>query len=121
MVDGPWKVVGDNAQAEAWAREWSMMTINSRHIQQKYHIVKHMVKQRWFTALWQAGPVNPADIGTKPIDGTTGNRLIPQARGAAPLQHLPDPVGVLRRSGVDSLVIEEIYGTGTSVQVRDND
>ena len=48
MVDGPWKVVGDNAQAEAWAREWAMMTINSRHIQQKYHIVKHMVKAGWF-------------------------------------------------------------------------
>jgi hypothetical protein len=23
MVDGPWKVVGDNAQAEVWAREWA--------------------------------------------------------------------------------------------------
>ena len=74
-----------------------------------------MVKQGWFTALWQSGPVNPADIGTKPIDGTTGGRLIPQLRGAAPLQPLPDPIGVLKRGGIDAHVIEEIYGT--SVQV----
>ena len=70
-----------------------------------------MVKQGWFTALWQSGPVNPADIGTKPIDGTTGNRLIPQLRGADALQPLPDPIGVLKRGGIDAQVIEEIYGT----------
>ena len=52
-----------------------MMTINSRHIQQKYHIVKHMVKQGWFTALWQSGPVNPADIGTKPLSVHLHRRL----------------------------------------------
>ena len=88
MVSTPWKVVGDNAQAEAWAREWAMMTINSRHIQQKYHIVKYMVKAKWFTPIWQSGANNPADIGTKPIDVTTANRLIPQLRGAAELEEL---------------------------------
>ena len=112
MVDGPWKVVGDNSQAEAWAREWAMMTINSRHIAQKYHVVKHMVKAGWFQAIWQAGANQPADIGTKPVDGTTADRLIPQLNGVAELQPLPDPIGVLKRGGIDAHVIEDIYGCG---------
>ena len=110
MVSEPWRVVGDNAQAEAWAREWAMMTTNSRHIQQKYHIVKYMVRARWFTPIWQNGANNPADIGTKPIGPSPGaEKLIEQLRGGAELQPLPDPVGVLKRGGIDAHVIEDIY------------
>ena len=79
-----------------------------------------MVKQGWFTTLWQSGPVNPADVGTKPIDGTTGDRLIPQLRGAAGLQPLPDPIGVLKRGGIDAQIIEEIYGTSVPSTSTEN-
>ncbi len=47
----------------------------------------------------------------KPIDGTTSNMLIPQLRGAAELEPLPDPVGVLKRGGIDAQIIEGIHGT----------
>ena len=36
MVDGPWKVVGDNAQAEVWAREWA---IRFRVVKELYVVV----------------------------------------------------------------------------------
>ena len=108
MVAKPWDVVGDNAQAEGWAREWAMMTINSRHIQQKYHIVKHMVKAGWFRPLWQSGLVNPADAGTKPLDGAVSARLNPMLEGRRPLPPVPEPLGVLKRSGVDSAVLAQL-------------
>ena len=38
-----------------------------------------------------------------------GDRLIPQVRGAAVLQPLPDPIGVLKRGGIDANIIDEIY------------
>eukprot|EP01043_Picozoa_sp_COSAG02_P049857 COSAG02_NODE_5054_length_4687_cov_7.076504_5_plen_58_part_00 len=38
-----------------------------------------------------------------------GDRLIPQVRGAAVLQPLPDPIGVLKRGGIDAHIIDEIY------------
>jgi len=85
-----------------------MMTINNRHIQQKYHIVKHMVKAGWFRPLWQSGLVNPADAGTKPLDGAVSARLNPMLEGRRPLPPVPEPLGVLKRSGVDSAVLAQL-------------
>ena len=38
--------------------------------------------------------------------------MIPQLNGVAELQPLPDPIGVLKRGGIDAHIIEDIYGCG---------
>ena len=97
MVKKPMSVIGDNSQAELWGSEWAKMNTKTRHIEQKYHIVKTMVKKGWFQPLWMMGKENPADLGTKPVDGVTSNRLMPMLCGQAPLPPLPEPRGKMKK------------------------
>ena len=88
-VKRPTLCIGDNRNARDWANE-KMITEGNQHLDRHYFMIRERVQQGEICPVWIEGKHNPADVGTKPIDGTVTRELQPYISG---MQEIPLPDG----------------------------
>ena len=88
-VERPTLTLTDNRNARDWANE-TMITDGNRHIDRRYMLIREKVNNGVMAVVWQSGDWNISDLGTKPTDTPTNQRLVPILCGRA---ELPIPAG----------------------------
>ena len=81
LVTNPTLMLGDNAQADRWARE-AMITNGNRHIERDFHKIKEAVEQNHIEPRKIKGEDNTSDMFTKPVSKEVTEKLIGMLRGA---------------------------------------
>ena len=88
-VERPTLTLTDNRNARDWANE-TMITDGNRHMDRRYMLIREKVNNGIMAVVWQSGDWNISDLGTKPTDTPTNQRLVPIICGQA---ELPIPAG----------------------------
>ena len=88
-VERPTLTLTDNRNARDWANE-TMITDGNRHIDRRYMLIREKVNDGIMAVVWESGDWNVSDLGTKPTDTPTTQRLVPIICGQA---ELPIPAG----------------------------
>ena len=70
----------DNRNTYEWAGD-VMITDGNQHFDKRYFTIRERVDEGEIMPVWVAGADNPADVGTKPIDGPTTAKHVPVLRG----------------------------------------
>ena len=66
LVTKPTLMLGDNAQADRWARE-AMVTNGNRHIERDFHKIKEAVERNLIEPRKIKGEENTSDMFTKAV------------------------------------------------------
>ena len=90
-VERPTLTLLDNINARDWANE-SMITDGNRQtcIDRRYMLIREKINNGIMAVVWASGDWNISDLGTKPTDTPTTQRLVPIICGQA---ELPIPAG----------------------------
>ena len=88
-VKRPTLCCGDNRNARDWAQEY-ILTEGNQHLDRQYFIVRERTASGDILPIWIPTKDNPADVGTKAIDGTVANNLEPYMSGQ---KEIPIPSG----------------------------
>ena len=88
LVSNPTLMLGDNAQADRWARE-AMITNGNRHIERDFHKIKEAVERGHIEPRKIKGEFNTSDMFTKPVSKEVTEKLIGILRGAEDLPAIP--------------------------------
>ena len=88
LVAKPTLMLGDNAQADRWARE-AMVTNGNRHIERDFHKIKEAVERNLIEPRKIKGEENTSDMFTKAVSREVTAHLHDMLRGAAPLPEIP--------------------------------
>jgi hypothetical protein len=91
-VKRPTLCIGDNRNARDWANE-KVISEGNQHLDRHYFIIRERVQKGEILPVWIEGKNNPADVGTKPIDGTVTRELEPYMSGQKEIP-LPDGIKV---------------------------
>ena len=67
-----------------------MITDGNRHIDRRFMLIREKVEQGDMAVAWESGDWNISDLGTKPTDTPTTNRLVPIICGQ---EVIPIPAG----------------------------
>ena len=102
LVAKPTLMLGDNAQADRWARE-AMVTNGNRHIERDFHKIKEAVERNLIEPRTIKGEENTSDMFTKAVSREVTAHLHDMLRGAAPLPEIPVSPYTLSEHGGSSV------------------
>ena len=122
LVTNPTLMLGDNAQADRWARE-AMITNGNRHIERDFHKIKEAVEQKHIEPRKIKGEDNTSDMFTKPVSKEVTEKLIGMLRGADGLPGIPiSPYQLTGKPGGSStyqIDVEHVRRRNEEIRNRD--